>query len=71
MRQMNGQHFKELVNTVCKTTGCTKKHVAFVIGVAPSRVNVWERQGVPVHIKPYVISMLKQILFSNRSETVN
>jgi hypothetical protein len=59
---MNAQHFKELINTVSKTTGCTKLKLSSLIGVSVMTISVWERKGVPVRIKPYVISVLRQAL---------
>lgn len=59
---MNGQHFKELIDTVCMTTGLYKYEVASLIGVSDVTIHTWERKGVPVRIKPYVISVLRQAL---------
>lgn len=60
---MNAQHFKELVNTICKTVDCKKYEIASLIGVDAVTVNKWERDGVPVRIKPYVMSVLRKVLF--------
>lgn len=60
---MNGQHFRELINTVCKTSGLYKYELASLIGVDPRTIHSWESEGVPVRIKPYVISVLRKVLF--------
>lgn len=59
---MNGAHFRELISTVSKTTGRTKVNLALDIGVTVETVYSWQRKGVPVRIKPYVISVLRQAL---------
>ncbi|USK56547.1 hypothetical protein LIS82_08785 [Cytobacillus solani] len=60
---MNAQHFKELINTVCKTVDLPKYKIANVIGVSMQIINIWEREGVPVRKKPYVMSVLRKVLF--------
>lgn len=60
---MYGQHFKELINTVCKTTGIYKYEIASLIGVTTVTIHAWEREGVPTPRKPYVLSVLRQALF--------
>lgn len=61
---MNGSHFKELVNTVCLTAGYTKRKIAACLGVTTVTVNTWEREGVPVRVKPYVISVLRGVVIN-------
>lgn len=58
---MNAQHFKELINSVCKTVNLPKYKIANVIGVSMQIINTWEREGVPVRIKPYLMSVLKNV----------
>ncbi|MGN7403493.1 hypothetical protein ACTHO0_26970 [Cytobacillus praedii] len=65
---MNAQHFKELINSVCKTTNLPKYKIANVMGVSMQIINIWERVGVPVRIKPYVMSVLRKVLFAKKSE---
>jgi DNA-binding XRE family transcriptional regulator len=59
---MNGAHFKELVNTVCLTAGYTKRKIAACLGVTTVTINNWEQKGVPVKVKPYVISVLRGVV---------
>jgi DNA-binding XRE family transcriptional regulator len=65
---MNAQHFKELINSVCKTTNLPKYKVASFMGIAIQTINKWECEGVPVRIKPYVMSVLRKVLFAKKSE---
>ncbi|KOP82266.1 hypothetical protein ACFFHH_12595 [Cytobacillus solani] len=60
---MNAQHFKELINTVCKTVNLPKYKIVDLIGVDHVTVNKWEREGLPVRIKPYVMSVLRKVIF--------
>lgn len=59
---MNSAHFKELINTISKTTERTKGSLSFLLGVTTVTIHYWERRGVPVRIKPYVMSVLRQAL---------
>lgn len=61
--QMNDQHFKELINSVCKTVNLPKYKVANVMEVSMQIINIWGREGVPVRLKPYVMSVLNKVLF--------
>ncbi len=45
-----------------------KYKITNVIGVSTQIINSWEREGVPVRIKPYVMSVLKNVLFEKKSE---
>ncbi|WP_108669522.1 hypothetical protein [Peribacillus acanthi] len=62
---MNPQHFKELLGTVMKTSGYTQKAVAEQIGITKETIIIWKKKGVPVAIKPYVVSVLREICFSS------
>lgn len=59
---MNGQHFKEMIDTVCKTTGLYKYEIVSLIGVTDVTISYWERHGLPITRKTYVISVLRQSL---------
>lgn len=65
---MDAQHFKELINSVCKTVKLPKYKIASLIGVDVFTLNIWERKGVPVRIKPYVMSVLRKVLFEEKCE---
>lgn len=63
---MTGQHFKELLETVCMTTGTTKTKISSLLGVTPWLIWYWQKNGVPKAIKPYVMSVLHSVMFKER-----
>lgn len=65
---MNAQHFKELINSVCKTVNLPKYKNASLMGIAIQTINKWESVGVPVRIKPFVMSVLRKVLFEKQSD---
>ncbi|WP_423408041.1 hypothetical protein AABM38_20565 [Heyndrickxia sp. MSNUG] len=56
---MSGQHFKETLEIVCKTTKSTKKHMGDLMGVTDMTICHWQRNGVPKRMSPYVMSVLR------------
>lgn len=59
---MTGQHFKELIETIVKTTGLNKKKLAEFVGVDPHTISSWQRNGVPLRSIHYVRKGLKEAL---------
>lgn len=64
---MTGQHFKEILESVCMSTGCTKAEIAILIGILPNTISIWQRTGVSKTITPYVMSVLRAELMGRLS----
>lgn len=62
---MTAQHFKEILESICKSTHSTKRTLANHLCI--SEVSLWryENQGVPDSKKYLVMSRLKEYLFTN------
>ena len=60
---MTAQHFKEVLETICKSTNSTKTKVALYTGFKAHNFYDWQRKGVPAHMDPYVMDKLKNYLF--------
>jgi hypothetical protein len=59
---MTPQHFKEVLEIVCMTTGRSKAEISRKIGVTPTTLWLWENKSFSGHKQPYVIHQLKEIL---------
>jgi hypothetical protein len=60
---MTGQHFKEVLETICKSTNSSKSKVALVSGFNAHNFYDWQRKGVPAGKTPLVMVKLKDYLF--------
>lgn len=58
---MTPAHFKEVVETVCKTTGRSKREVRDLLGVCEGTLYNWENKSFPVRKQLYAIHSLRQI----------
>jgi hypothetical protein len=56
---MTGQHFKEYVETLCKTYNIPKTLIARHIGISKVWLNKYELHGVPIAVKPMVMKRLR------------
>lgn len=60
---MNAQHFKEILESICISTGSTKGQVAEHLSMCQQTVCNWQLKGVPAAKVPFVISKMKEYLF--------
>jgi hypothetical protein len=69
---MTGQHFKEIVETICMTTGLKKYEIQDRLGLTTFRFHNWQTKGVPSRMVPVIRPMLKHMLMHSgtwRKET--
>jgi hypothetical protein len=59
---MTPQHFKEVLETICMTTGHSKAEISRELGVKPTTIWYWENKSFSEHKQPYVLHCLKLIL---------
>jgi hypothetical protein len=60
---VTGQHFKEIIETICLTTGLYKYEVQDRLGLTTSRFHHWQTKGVPDRMVPVIRSMLHNMMF--------
>lgn len=63
---LSSEHFNELLGTVMKTSGYSQKEIAERLGVHALTIQGWRKRGMPIRIKPYVVSVLKEICLSGK-----
>ena len=63
---MTGQHFKELVETICMTYKVKKKAVYTQLGISQAWYNYYERNGVPVQVKPLIMKRLRMFYIAKQ-----
>ncbi len=65
---MTPQHFREVLGTVCMTTGRSKREISILLGVKPTTLWYWENKSFSEHKQPYVIHFLKRILMEGKHD---
>jgi hypothetical protein len=58
---MTGQHFKELVETICKTYKIPKTRIAAHLGISKYWLNQCERYGVSPKVKSMWMKNLREL----------
>lgn len=67
---MKGRHFKEVVETVCMTSGISKRTLCDILGIYPGTLCNWQNKGVPKAHMPYVMNTLRSLIRSGKYEGV-
>jgi hypothetical protein len=60
---MNGWMFKEVIEVVCKTKNVPKRKLCTHLGISQPQMSSYERNGVPIQLKPLIMQRLKNFLF--------
>lgn len=57
---MTGQHFKELVETVCITLGISKMFLSECINVSKVTINLYEKHGLSERKKLRIMNKIRK-----------
>jgi hypothetical protein len=60
---MTGEHFKEIVETICMTTGLRKYEIQERLGVSSYQLFIWQKKGVPAKHLIRIREKLRQMMF--------
>jgi phage terminase Nu1 subunit (DNA packaging protein) len=59
---MTGQHFDELIGTVCMTKKVTQRDLAIILNVHFNTISMWKRNGVPAKMSSRIRSTLSAFM---------
>lgn len=59
---MTAEHFKEIVEIVCKTKGAYERELAEFIGTHSINLTKWKREGLPESKRVLVMSRIRSFL---------
>ena len=60
---MTGQHFKEIVESICMTRKVKKIAISRYLGISKVSLNLYEKNGVPIQVKPLIMMKLRKFMF--------
>jgi DNA-binding transcriptional regulator YiaG len=60
---MTGQHFKEIVESICMTKHVKKTVISRYLGISKVTLNKYEKFGVPIGKKAMVMSGIRNFMF--------
>jgi hypothetical protein len=61
--EMTGQHFKEIVESICMTKRVKKTVISRYLGISKVTLNKYEKNGLSIKKQPMIMTQLRNFMF--------